>query len=344
VKTFKISGLVHFSFFKPMIVVSLIFFLFVFLSGCAFTVVGVDVDLRQKSKQSISGSRYLPHEVSNLEELNSYLVRIKDTSRKLVSDDFGSYYHEIKGGYVVQLYVSKIMDGYLRDALETSEVFFFPFYRLTKREDLSEGQCGLNFAYDKNLTKNFIENFNNSGIRAASIGRTEEFVRTGNDFVMKQNGSPGLADEVVQDISKKAIGEALLLVSDASNESRLFFVKENKGDNSKVLPCGLIPGYTLPTSLRIGYYPTKAILELKSNGFGAEAAICSITSVSSLARVFLADKAYKSGSYKSTHNNLTSYNGVKLIRSEMEKIALNFCVEAFNEFKISKSIESEKLK
>lgn len=273
-------------------------------------------------------SKYQGLDVRDDPSLNRYLELIKSVNRTVVEDEYGIFYSEVRGMQVAQFHIAKEFEGHFRRSVATGTALLYPFYLPRLSQGVPRGGCGHEWTYDRARTERWRSFLAALDFRVRPLEATGELVRLEQDVLKAHLAGTTVPDDEQRKRFAAATGPATIFVSDGTQQEYRSAVLETKQIDGRMISRSC-PGYTLPTSIKLGFFSDEIAKTTQvATAQGAISAYCS---------VFNYDVIRNSRQF-------VEFPVVEAKRAELDRRALAFCEEAVKAVKLSRKMESQRLR
>ena len=299
------------------------------LAGCGtIAVMGVPIITTTTQIQFQPSSKYQGLDVRDQSSLNRHLDLIRSVNRTVVEDEYGIFYSEVRGMQVAQFHIAKGFESHFRRSVATGTVLVYPFYRNKLLPDLQPGACELEWYYDRARTERWRNFLALLDFRVRPLDATDEVDRLEHETAQAYLGGTTVPEDQHRKRFASATGPATIFVSDESNQSYRRAVVETKRIDGRVSSRSC-PGYTLPSKISLGFFSDEVVKTTQvTNAQGSISAYCSVVNY---------DAIFNS-------NYLVEFPIVEAKRIELDRRAQEFCEEAVKAVKLSRKMESQRLR
>jgi hypothetical protein len=298
-------------------------------SGCAMTVLGVPVDLTVKQK--LAELSPYDRRTANFDGGSGpYLEKVRASNRKVVQDEYGTFYNVVEGNVLSQFFVSKPLEARFYQMLAKGTSILSPFHRSNVASGPDRnGVCRLLFAYDGRSTDLWVNKLKNfkMNLRPESVSAkiADEMLKI---LIERTSGKqPSTAQLTAYD---KLFEGANVLISDQSLEGRISSgTKPTSNGWEQIGPCNQL---TQASEFLLEFWDMQILTEMAKTpgGYGTPMASCTVID-------FDAKRANANGQFVAIERVLKA-------RNALEARASTFCDVAMNELGLTRRITSEKLR
>lgn len=273
-------------------------------------------------------SKYQGLDVRDDATLTRYLELIKSVNRTVVEDEYGIFYSEVRGMQVAQFHIAKEFEGHFRQSVAKGTVFVYPFYLIKLPPGVQPGGCGNEWIYDRVRTERWRSFFTSLDFRVRPLNATDELDRLEQDVLKAHLAGSTVPEEEQRKRFAAATGPSTLFMSDGTQHEYRNAVFETKRIDGRVMSRSC-PGYSLPTSIKLGFFADQiARTAREGSAEGAISAYCSVINFDVIRN----------------SRQFVEFPVVEAKRAELDRRALSFCEDAVKAVKLSRKMESQRLR
>lgn len=273
-------------------------------------------------------SKYQGLDVRDDASLTRHLELIKSVNRKVVEDEFGIFYSEVRGMQVAQFHIAKEFEGHFRQSVATGMALVYPFYLIKLPSGVQPGGCGNEWIYDRTRTERWRSFLASLDFRVRPLEATDELARLEQDVLKAHLIGTTVPEEEQRKRFAAITGTSTLFITDGTQHEYRNAVLETKRIDGRVMSRSC-PGYSLPSSINLGFFADQiARTSRVATSQGAISAYCSVINFDVLRN----------------SRQFVEFQVIEAKRAELDRRAFSFCEEAVKAVKLSRKMESQRLR